>query len=83
MKKPKRPRDPNQLAKSIVGMVIGDKIEEIEGDNKNAHAVASGRLGGLKGGIVRAKVLTASQRSKIAKIGTDKRWGKIRNSKSK
>jgi hypothetical protein len=34
---------------------------------KNPHAVALGRLGGLKGGPARAKALSARRRSAIAK----------------
>ena len=33
---------------------------------KNPHAVALGKLGGLKGGKARAKALTAEQRTDIA-----------------
>ena len=33
---------------------------------KNPHAVALGRLGGLKGGSARAAALTAEQRQEIA-----------------
>jgi hypothetical protein len=76
MKNPKRPRDPNQLAKSIVDIAIGEKVEETVIENKNVHAVELGRLGGLKGGVARALVLTASQRSKIARIAAKKRWNK-------
>jgi hypothetical protein len=36
---------------------------------KNPHAVALGKLGGVKGGKARAKVLTPAQRSEIARQG--------------
>jgi hypothetical protein len=51
MSKPKRPRDPNQLAKFIVDMSTGQLTETIKPEkDKNAAAVVLGRLGGLKGG---------------------------------
>ena len=74
MKKEKRPRDTNQLAKNIVDLAIGDATEPK--DNKNPHAVELGRLGGLKGGNARAKKLTAKKRSEIAKQGAKARWDK-------
>jgi hypothetical protein len=74
MRKPKRPRDLNQLAKNIVDLAIGEKTELIIEETKNIHAVELGRLGGLKGGIARAKKLSASQRTKIAKLAAQKRW---------
>ena len=45
-------------------------------DGKNPHAVALGRLGGLKGGSARAKKLTKEQRSEIAKKAAKARWNK-------
>jgi hypothetical protein len=76
MKKDKRPRDTNQLAKNIVDLAIGDATEPITKDTKNPHAVELGRLGGLKGGNARAKKLTKTQRVKIAKAGAKARWEK-------
>ena len=43
---------------------------------KNAAAVALGRLGGLKGGKVRAKRLSEQRRSEIASTAAKARWGK-------
>ncbi|MEZ5958522.1 MAG: hypothetical protein R3C27_15070 [Hyphomonadaceae bacterium] len=43
---------------------------------KNPAAVALGRLGGLKGGVARAKKLSAKKRSAIAKKAAQKRWAK-------
>ena len=45
-------------------------------EGKNPHAVALGRLGGLKGGKARSKKLTPEQRSEIAKKAARARWGK-------
>lgn len=48
--------------------------ESIEG--KNPHAVALGRLGGLKGGKARANKLTPEQRKEIARKAAEARWTK-------
>jgi len=74
MQTPKRPRDINQLSKTIVDLAIG-KIQEPQSP-KNPHAVEPGRLGRLKGGKARAKALSVTQRSKIAHAGARARWGK-------
>jgi hypothetical protein len=50
------------------------KEERIEG--KNPHAVALGRLGGLKGGKARAKKLTPEQRKDIGQKAAKARWSK-------
>lgn len=43
---------------------------------KNPHAVALGRLGGLKGGEARAAALSPRKRSQIAAKAAKARWGK-------
>lgn len=43
---------------------------------KNPHAVALGRLGGLKGGAARAEALSPRKRSQIAAKAAKARWGK-------
>jgi hypothetical protein len=59
---PKRPRDPNQLAKSIIDIATGQTAEPAEtGLTKRARA------GGTKGGPARANSLTPEQRSQIAR----------------
>jgi hypothetical protein len=45
-------------------------------EGKNPHAVALGRLGGLKGGKARAAKMTPEQRREIARKAAQKRWGK-------
>jgi len=40
----------------------------------NPHAVALGRLGGLKGGKARAEKLSKQQRSAIARRAANARW---------
>ena len=76
-KKKKRPTDLNLLAASIVEDAINDN-PTIEEPTKNPHAVALGRLGGLKGGKARAKKLTKEQRKEIARKAAKARWAKER-----
>ena len=76
MSKPKRPRDANQLAKSIVDLTTGETEEVNPDEGKDPAAVALGRKGGLKGGNARAEKLTAEQRSEIAQIAANTRWKK-------
>lgn len=61
----KRPTDTNRLAKQIIDEATGDK---------NPAAVALGRLGGLKGGKVRAERLSKDKRVAIAKKAAQARW---------
>ena len=60
----KRPSDINLLARQIVEEAIHEPLNPPK--EKNAAAVALGRLGGLKGGRARAEKLTAEQRKEIA-----------------
>lgn len=60
-------RDLNQIALTVVGKATREK---------NAAAVALGRLGGLKGGRARAAKLSAAKRKEIATRAAAKRWGK-------
>ena len=45
---------------------------------KNPHAVALGRLGGLKGGAARAAKLAPRKRSQIAAKAAKARWRKAK-----
>ena len=74
--KPKRPRDPSQLAKLIVDIATEQVEKENLNDGKNPAAVELGRIGGLKGGKARAKKLSAKRRSEIAKKAATVRWKK-------
>src|SRR6476661_826921 len=65
MKRPKRPRDPAQLAKLLVDIAVGeveDREPTPEEQGKDPAAVSLGRRGGLKGGKARAAKLTPDQR---------------------
>jgi hypothetical protein len=74
-KKPKRPRDLNILAKTIVEIATEGEPAE-KPSEKNPHAVALGRLGGQKGGKARAEKLTPEQRSEISRKAAKARWEK-------
>jgi hypothetical protein len=76
IKKKKSP-DFNELAFSIAEQATSDHPtinSTING--KNPHAVALGRLGGLKGGKARAEKLSAKKRQQIAKKAAKARWKK-------
>lgn len=45
---------------------------------KNANAVALGKLGGSKGGKIRAERLTAERRKEIAQKAVKARWDRVR-----
>jgi hypothetical protein len=47
-------------------------------DGKNPHAAALGRLGGLKGGRVRAERLSPARRREIARRAAEARWRRRR-----
>ena len=72
--KPKRPRDPSQLAKLVVDIATGEAEDTNPDEGKNPHAVALGRLGGKKGGKARAAKLTPDQRKEIATKAAAARW---------
>ena len=69
-KRSSKPRDVNRLAAAIVHEATGD----VEPDTRNPHAVALGRMGGLKGGPARAAKLSKKRRSEIAKKAARVRW---------
>jgi hypothetical protein len=75
---PIRPRDPNQLAKLIVALSVGEADEPTKAvpddSGKDPAAVALGRRGGLKGGKARAKALSPKRRKEIAKKAANSRW---------
>jgi hypothetical protein len=72
--KRKRPRDPNQLAKLIVGLSVGDTTEPDPNEGKNASAVARGRKGGIRGGKARAEKLSNERRAEIGRKAAAARW---------
>jgi hypothetical protein len=72
----KRPKDTNQLAKSIVDIATAGDATVLPNENINLAAAALGRLGGLKGGKARSESLTPKQRQAIAQKAARSRWGK-------
>jgi hypothetical protein len=72
MAKPKRPRDPNQLAKLIVDIATGDAEDARE------EAKATAPIGS-EGGKARAVQLTKKRRTEIAKAAASARWSKVRH----
>jgi hypothetical protein len=74
-KRPRRPRDPNQLAKLIVDMATGAAPRDPE-PKPETPATEARRKGGLKGGKARAKKLPPRSRSRIARRAAMARWSK-------
>lgn len=73
---PKRPRDPNLLARSVVEDLIGEKMDgsPLPADTRNQAALALSKLGASKGGKARAESLSAAKRKAIAKKAALARW---------
>jgi hypothetical protein len=72
--KRKMPRDVNQRAKSIVDSIDAILDGTIEPPEKDPERVARGKLGGSKGGTIRAAKLTPERRSEIARKAAEARW---------
>lgn len=75
-KHPKRPRDPNQLAKHIIGIATGEVDDAPPPNGKDPAAVERGRLGGLKGGKARAANMTPAERKASASKAVRARWSR-------
>jgi hypothetical protein len=69
-KQSKKPADLNCLAASIVSEATDETPQEPESQRARA-----GRLGGAKGGKVRAGRMTAEERSVAAQKAARARWG--------
>ena len=72
-KHPKRPRDPNQLAKLILDMTVGD-VPNDSPKGPDSAATQARRKGGLKGGKARAAKLSDRKRKDIARRAAAARW---------
>jgi len=70
---PKRPRDPNQLAKLIVDIATGEAEDTVSDSKRNP---SKRRVGGVRGGRARAKALSPADRSDIARLAAQARWKK-------
>lgn len=76
-KHPRRPRDPNELAKLITDIATGETEDRVLDENgRDLAAVLLGRRGGLKGGKARAESLSPERRQEIAQRAAAARWGK-------
>jgi hypothetical protein len=69
----KRPRDPNQLAKLIVDIAIGESPDGVSDSKRHP---SRRRAGGIRGGKARAKSLGPNERHEIAKLAARARWKK-------
>ena len=77
--RPRRPRDPNELAFQVMREATGQAAKPAElPDTRNQAAVALSKLGASKGGHARAAALSATRRRAIAKKAIAARWGKKR-----
>jgi hypothetical protein len=72
----KMPRDPNQRAKLIVDMILGE-AEPVDAPTKDPERVERGKKGGAKGGNLRAAKLSPERRSEIAQLAAAARWAKV------
>jgi hypothetical protein len=74
-KRPRRPRDPFQLAHQVFQEAIGEAPPRPDPDaGKNPAAVALGKLGGAKGGKARAATMTPQERRESARKAAQARW---------
>ena len=79
-KTPKRPRDPNQLAKMVVDLATGEADDIVHSSSAMSEL---GRAGGLKGGPARASSLPPERRQEIATRAASARWSKGKRQDSK
>jgi hypothetical protein len=78
MRQAKMPRDPNRRAKATVDMIdaILDRWPDPVVPEKDPERVARGKLGGSKGGKLRAEKLSPERRAEIARKAAAARWDK-------
>jgi hypothetical protein len=74
-KRPKRPRDPAQLAKLMIDIASGEVEDRPPTPEEQGKDPAASTLG-RKGGIARSKKISAERRSEIAKLAAQRRWRK-------
>jgi hypothetical protein len=77
VKQSRMPADPNRRAKATVDMIdaILDRWPEPSTPEKDPERVARGKLGGAKGGKIRAANLSPERRGEIARTAAAARWG--------
>jgi hypothetical protein len=69
----KRPRDPAQLAKQVFDIAIGETEDSVSESKRHP---SGRRIGGLKGGQARARILSEADRIEIARKAAKARWEK-------
>lgn len=76
MKQGKMPADPNRRAKATVDAIdaILERWPDPVVEEKDPERVARGKLGGAKGGKLRAEKLTPERRREIAQRAAAARW---------
>jgi hypothetical protein len=74
MKQQKMPADPNRRAKATMDII--DAILAGTPPAKDPERVARGKLGGAKGGKLRAEKLSPERRRAIAQAAARARWEK-------
>ena len=74
MKQAKMPADPNRRAKATADMI--DAILDGTPPAKDPERVARGKLGGTKGGKIRAAKLSPERRAEIARKAAAARWAR-------
>jgi hypothetical protein len=72
MKQAKMPADPNRRAKATVDAI--DAILDGTPPAKDPERVERGKLGGAKGGKLRAERLSPERRAEIARRAAQARW---------
>jgi hypothetical protein len=81
----KRKEDTNQIAARVVAQSTGQPVPELSAsEEKKLRSQAAsilGRLGGSKGGKIRAANLSPERRQEIAKKAANSRW--TRNGKKR
>jgi hypothetical protein len=70
-RRPKRPRDPNQLAKMVVDIATGGEETPVKTATEERAAKA-----GRRGGPARAAALSPEERARIASFAAHARWKK-------
>jgi len=71
-----RPRLTGVRKRSTTAYKVPPDLGKAVAEGKNPYAVMLGRLGGQKGGNARAKALSATRRTEIARNAARARWGR-------
>lgn len=71
----------SSLRLRLISRVREASFKSLMAKKKNPNAVALGKLGGSKGGKIRAAKLTPEKRQEIARKAVLARWAKAKNEK--